>query len=259
MKKTLRLLTIGVLFSSLAFGINHAVKKNNALQTYASGVTKRVWMCTDMGLTTWQDPNNTLAMSYSGGTTTAPLPGLPLTYDGENAAWYIDFPIDSTHVIFTLIGSDGTTLLDRTIEITLSGNIGINYVMVDKVGEYRNHYFMGQSIKTTTIVKNFAATIDTAAEACSPEAAAAAIDTFNGFATFEQNQYKALNVGGGKTGLDRLNYLKARYSIATPIGGSPVRNTNTNSDNTTLFATVTITTLGVLALGGYFFLKKKVN
>ncbi|MGI6735393.1 MAG: hypothetical protein ACOX3C_04325 [Bacilli bacterium] len=257
MKKALRLLTIGLLFSSVAVGVSHAVKKNDAVQTHASEVTKRVWMCTDMGLTTWQDPNNTLAMSYSGGTTSAPLPRQPLTYDGENDAWYIDFPVDSTHVIFTLIDSDGVTLLDRTIEITLSGNTGINYVMVDKVGDYRKHYFMGQSIKTTTIVKNFAATIDTAAEACSPEAATDAINTFNGLATFEQNQYKALNVGGGKTGLDRLNYLKARYSITTPIAGSPVR--LADNDNTALFAVLTIGAFGVLALGGYFFLKKKVN
>jgi len=259
MKKLMKLITVSLVFGSLAFGANHALKKQDAVHTQAAEVTKRVWMCTDMGLTEWQDPSNILGMSYSGGTTSVALPGSPMSYDSENDAWYIDFPVDSTHVIFTLIDSDGITLLDRTIEITLSGNIGINYIMVDKVGEYRNHYFMGQSIKTTTIVKNFAATIDTAAEACSPEAANTAINTFNSFVTFEQNQYKALNVGDGKTGLDRLNYLKARYNITTPIGGSPVRNTNANSDSTILFATVTITALGFLALGGYFFLKKKVN
>lgn len=258
MKKLIRLLTVGLLFGSVAFGASHALKKQDAVRTYASEITKRVWLATDMASANWQSPSNVIRATYWGDEVSVGLPGTPLTYDNsENAAWYIDFPTAVTHVIFIVTDSDAV-MLERTDTIELSGEVGINYVTTGTTPNGNTaHYFMGQTIKTTKVVSDFAATIDTAAEACSPEAATDAINTFNGLATFEQNQYKALNVGGGKTGLDRLNYLKARYSITTPIAGSPVR--LADNDNTALFAVLTIGAFGVLALGGYFFLKKKVN
>ena len=108
---------------------------------------------------------------------------------------------------------------------------------------------------TTTAVSAFAATMDTAAEACSVTAAQSGIDAYNDLPTFEQNQYEALAVGDGQTGIDRLNYLKVFYDISTPIGSSVSGRVASKDSSAT--ATVIIGALVVSSLAGYYFISNK--
>lgn len=86
-------------------------------------------------------------------------------------------------------------------------------------------------------------------------AAQSAIDAYNDLPTFEQNQYAAVAVGDGQTGIDRLNYLKVFCNISTPIGSSVSGRVASKDSSAT--ATVIISALVVSSLAGYYFISKK--
>ena len=261
MKKLLKLLTAGLMIGAVAFGVSQ-LKKQDSVRVEGSPLTKRVWMKNSI-TESWDKDGAATAIHYWGGSQGTTYPGVLVRWDNNNQKCYYDLPNDVTHYMFTRVSGDGKEYWGaETNDLSYDDSVGKYYDLSGPIawdGAKTPGSLVSFAPVTTEVVADFAATIDTATEACSASAAQTAINNFNNLATFEQNQYKALDVGGGKTGLDRLNYLKARYNIDTPIGGSPIRNTNANSDSTTLFAIVTITALGFLALGGYFFLKKKVN
>lgn len=86
-------------------------------------------------------------------------------------------------------------------------------------------------------------------------AAQSTIDAYNDLPTFEQNQYAALAMGHGQTGIDRLNYLKVFYNISTPIGSSVSRRVARKDSSAT--AKIIIGALVVSSLAGYYFIFKK--
>ena len=113
--------------------------------------------------------------------------------------------------------------------------------------------FVSFTPTATTVVANFAATIDTAGEACSSGAAQAAVNAYNALSTFEQDQFDALQVSPGVTGLQRLNFLKSFYGISTPLN----QNMTQSNNNKNVVAISIIGILSISAIAGYYFLKTK--
>ncbi|OQA78251.1 MAG: hypothetical protein BWY30_00789 [Tenericutes bacterium ADurb.Bin239] len=262
MKKIIKILTVSLLFGAVAFGVKTAVNKQDAVRTEASSLTKWVWMKNSI-TADWDKDGAATAIHYWGGATGTAWPGVLVKWDQNNEKCYYDLPNDVTHYMFIRVSGDGTQDWGaKTADLTYTDSVGKYFDLTGPIvwggGTTPGSFvaFPAGQPYTTVVVNNFHLSINTAAGACSATKAQAAINTFNdNLTTFEQNQYKAMDVGGGKTGLDRLNYLKARYGITTPLAGSPVR--ITDDEKTAMFAILTISGLGILSLGGYFFLKKK--
>ncbi len=131
-------------------------------------------------------------------------------FSGSRAhAYYVDVPTNVTHVEFFREANPAN-------RFNYSGwslyTAGMKYVFNGSTAE-----FAGFAFNTTKVVEDFANSIDTAAEICTSGQAQTAINTYNGMATFEQNQFDVLTVSVGVTGLQRLEYLRSRFSIATTL------------------------------------------
>lgn len=255
MKKILKYLTFAFLLSviGVGFGQSRHVIKTDA----ASPATKRVWLYPDY-VTWWaSDANVPLGIHYFGGAVGSSWPGATMLRDTANSLYYYDLPTDTTTVVFTRINTGNNSAFDQTVDVVLESYVNTYRFELwnQKLDNKTEGAFVSFSPVTTTVVSNFAATIDTSAEACTQALAQAAIDAYNNLATFEQHQYAALDVGSGQTGLDRLNYLKARYNIVTPLS-SNVSPRSVATENTTT-ATLIIGALGVTSLAGYYFISKK--
>ena len=195
---------------------------NSYLQTEAATTeTKRVWMKNSI-TSTWDADGAGTAIHYWGGSTGTSWPGVRVKWDAANQMVYFDLPSDVPSYLFSRV-SGSNPITDwgaKTANLTYANSVGKYFDLTGPIawgGNTTPGSFVTFTPATTTIVANFAATIDTSAEACSVESAQAAVDAYNNLSTFEQDQFDVLNVGGGFTGLQRLNYLKTRYSISTPL------------------------------------------
>ena len=131
-------------------------------------------------------------------------------YSGSQShAYYVDVPTDVTHVEFFREANPSSRFNYSGWSTYTSG---MKYVFDGSTSE-----FSGFSFSTTKIVSDYAAELDTSAEVCTSGAAQTAVNDYNLLATFEQNQFDVLDVGGGVTGLQRLQYLKDFYSISTAL------------------------------------------
>lgn len=259
MKKLFKHLTFALLLGSLGFGLAQR-NKDVVRADAASPTTHRVWVHTHY-LEWWKNDDAETWLHYWGddepGTT---WPGIKMNHDAANDLYYLDVPTTVEKAVVARVQPDTTNAWNQTINVDLiAGGPHFNTRRVElwneKTFDKYNYGTAAFTPVTTTAVSAFAATIDTTGEACSAVAAQAAIDAYNDLPTFEQNQYAALDVGGGKTGMDRLNYLKAFYNINTPIGSS-VSGRIPSSDNSAT-ATLIISALGVSSLAGYYFISKK--
>ncbi len=259
MKKLFKHLTFALLLGSLGFGLAQR-NKDVVRADAASPTTHRVWVHTHY-LWWWKNDDAETWLHYWGddepGTT---WPGIKMNHDAANDLYYLDVPTTVESAVVARVGPGNTTVHNQTVDIDLiTDGPHFNTRRVElwnSVKDGKNEFGTAPfNPVTTTAVSAFAATIDTDAKACSVEAAQAAIDAYNNLPTFEQNQYAALDVGGGKTGMDRLNYLKDFYNINTPIGSS-VSGRIPSSDNSAT-ATLIISALGVSSLAGYYFISKK--
>jgi len=132
-------------------------------------------------------------------------------FSGSQAhAYYVDVPTNITHVEFFREASPAS-------RFNYSGwslyTAGMKYILEN----VSTTEFAGFAFNTTKVVEDFANSIDTIAEVCTSGQAQTAINTYNGMATFEQNQFDVLAVSEGVTGLQRLEYLISRFSIATAL------------------------------------------
>jgi hypothetical protein len=132
-------------------------------------------------------------------------------FSGSQAhAYYVDVPTNITHVEFFREASPAS-------RFNYSGwslyTAGMKYILEN----VSTAEFAGFAFNTTKVVEDFANSIDTIAEVCTSGQAQTAINTYNGMATFEQNQFDVLAVSEGVTGLQRLEYLRSRFSIATAL------------------------------------------
>ena len=113
---------------------------------------------------------------------------------------------------------------------------------------------VGFSPTASTAVLDFAATIDTQAEACSAEAASAAIATYLCLPTFEQNQFDSYSFGvTPKTGAQTLAYLKAYFGVTTPLSGNAL---DTTANRTTAIIVIVVV-LGFATAAGFYIVGRK--
>jgi len=250
MKKIVKMMAVLVLLSGL-FGVV-ATRTPEVKAEAATTETSRLW-AKIVNKDQWDSDGASTYIHYWGGSSSTSWFGVPIKWDETNDLVYFDVPSDTTGVIFVRVNAAKNGVWNQTADLVATGHFDTWYFNLTGYGggEWKNDLTIG----TTKIVSDFAATIDTTGEACSAVAAQAAIDAYNDLPTFEQNQYAALDVGGGKTGMDRLNYLKAFYNINTPIGSS-VSGRIPSSDNSAT-ATLIISALGVSSLAGYYFISKK--
>jgi len=193
----------------------------------ATTETNRIWVTVNNS--TWGSAGNTYLYVF-GGTSPAELanwPGILLitggnstssNYETGNSKWYYDVPTQYTKFFFTRRNPDDINdEWDRTVDFdTLDSNTPGYYFNLD-YSVTNKRTVTSFTALTTTLVSNLNQSIDTSGEACTSASAQTAINTYNGMATFDQNQFDALDVGGGVTGLQRLQYLKDFYSIATAL------------------------------------------
>jgi pullulanase len=212
---------LGVVFF-VQISNNH---NNQTAQASGSG-TNRVWMKNSI-TSTWDEDDAGTAVHYWGGAQGTYWPGERVKWDEANQLVYYDLPADVTDYLFVRV-SESNPITDRgakTEDLTYTDSVGKYFDLTGPIawgGATTPGSYVSFIPQTTTIVANFAASIATAELACSYSAALNAIETFNEMATFERIQYSALNVGGGVTGLQRLQYLRARYNISTELVGIEV-------------------------------------
>lgn len=264
MKKHIKLLSL-LAFVAGAFSLSALPKEDKVIETQAAATnTKRVWFYPDY-VDWWASDlaNAPLGIHYWGGSHSTTWPGARMLKDDANNLWYYDVPSDTTDVIFTRINnSKPTEHYNQSKTFPLE-----NYANTYRCELWNNQDGYGHqdgawvatgthwNLVTTTKVSNLADSIATKALACSDTKAQQAVNTYNSFSTFEQNQFNELNVGGGVTGLQRLNYLKSFYNITTPLLTSDRKMNNKESDKTAL--AITIGLLGVSTFAGYYLVNRK--
>jgi len=232
MKKIFKngLLIFGILVGFAAL-LTQEIRDSQSMVAEAATVeTRRVWVKVRTGGDNWWNNDNADTYIYnwktSDGTYIAAWPGTKLIdhantserYDTPNGYYYFDVPVVYDKFKFARV-VDGSYKGNQTSENNLGAeqNFWFAEIVTGTEGSISLSWVNDTTPETTAIVTAFAATIDTSAEACSVEAAQAAVDSYNSMSSFEQDQFDALDVGGGFTGLQRLNYLKTKYSIVTPL------------------------------------------
>lgn len=240
---------------ALSIGINYSRQDVNT--EAATTNTKRVWMKNSI-TSTWDADGAGTAIHYWGGAQGTSWPGVRVKWDAANSLVYYDVPADVTTYMFVRVSGSGT-ITDwgaKTEDLVYADSVGKYFDLTGPIawgGATTPGSFVEFTPATTTIVANFAATIDTSAKACSADAAQAAVNAYNALSTFEQDQFDALNVGGGKSGLERLQYLKSFYNIDTALNALTPIHRNYSEIGTLLILLIPTISFGSLLL----LLKKK--
>jgi len=192
--------------------------------------TKRVWLDTT-GLGWWENDSSTTAVGVyfwvSGGSLPCHWAGDDMTKDNANGLWYYDVYSSVTHVKFTRINkASRSEAFNQSIDVELPANPNTSkYVLsAETSGTEQVGGSVGFSPVAPTVVINFAATIDTQAEACSASSAEAAVGAYLCLPTYEQNAFNSYLFGTpAKTGAETLAYLVTYYGIggeSDPLSGN---------------------------------------
>lgn len=259
---------------------NHNIRVNYAMEiritfnsytcafTAEPDVTKRVWL--DTTAVSWWDgdlENALVGIFYwvAGGSLPTSWPGVEMKKDNANGLWYFDVSSEVTHAKFTRINkADQGAAFNKSIDVELPSSPGnskfvLSTHQIDKdpgepVDLEQDGTSVGFSPTASTAVLDFAATIDTQAEACSAEAASAAIATYLCLPTFEQNQFDSYSFGvTPKTGAQTLAYLKAYFGVTTPLN---VNVLDTTANRTTAIILIVIV-LGFASVAGFYIVGRK--
>lgn len=264
MKKLNAILTL-ITLSTITFGV---LQKRNVepVKVDAASETKRIWLNPrSIEWDWWVGTGTLVTMHYWGGDTGSNWPGTEMLVDANNTHdndpskpfYYLDVDPGTTTVKFTR-AKDPWVLneepYNKSKNIEAKFNIFVYELKDEKDGGENIVSSSEFTPKTTKIVADFAASINTQAKACSQAAVNTAVSTYNNLSTFERNQFDNLQVGDGFTGLQRLQYLMDFYGITTPLGAkTPDFQQNTFNFN----ATILISSLGLVSLAGYYFLSRK--
>jgi len=253
MKKTTKITNVilgTLMVGFFALGFSSLSQNRDIEADAATTETSRLW-AKIVNKDQWDSAGASTYIHYWGESSSTSWFGVPIKWDETNDLVYFDVPSDTTGVIFVRVNAAKDGVWNQTADLVATGHFDTWYFNLTGYGggEWKNDLTIG----TTKIVSDFAATIDTSTEACSSEAAHAAVNAYNALSTFEQDQFDILNVGGGVTGLQRLNFLKSFYGIGTPLNQNI---TQSNNDKNILAISI-IGVLGVFALLSYFFVTKK--
>lgn len=259
MKKFFKLLPVVTLLTGL-FSV--FVSSKDQIKAEAATVeTKRVWVHT--GYIEWwgNESATTYIYLFASGTDNA-WPGQQMKRDSNNKKdghnlWYFDVPTNYTHMIVVRTSADGKISHNQTVNIPIETYVN-NYryeVWNDKDNENKQKgAWVAFTPADTSIVVEYANSVATYDQVCSPELAQSAIDRYNALSTFEQDQFDKRNVGDGVTGLERLNYLKSFYNINTPLNVKAKTNKSTMKN---AGAIVLVGGISLSIIAGYYFLKSR--
>jgi len=240
--KKMSLLTLGLACAAgVIFSVGAKTAKPETNVEAATILTKRVWVNTNEYPSYWYDGGAVTGIHYWG----ASEDYVKVILDSANSTWYYDIPNAVNDFQLLRIGTSGEhwSLLSNQVY-----GIGTFWLHTDgSVG------YDGGTHITTTIVTNF---IATTSGICSKSAAQTIIDNYNLLATFEQDQFDVYDVGEGVTGLQRLNFLKTKYTITTDLNVSNI-GTNDESNSSSLFIMSIIGIVGLSTLGAYYSISRK--
>jgi len=260
MKKLTKMLAAFALLVGV-FGVA-ANQKETVVAEAASTETKRVWLKSDY--VTWWDSdqeNSAVGIHFWGGEGVigSSWSGVEMFKDVPNNLWYYDVPINTLNVKFTRIKRGAPTAEPHNKSINAAIPVNSNnarFELWNDIIEGENEgTWVVFTPATTTVVSNFAASIDTAGEACNATSVENALLAYSNLATFEKAQYDSLAVGEGFTGLQRLVYLSSFYDV--PFTPSSARNVGSESKHQNISALVSIGVISLTSVAGYYFLKTK--
>lgn len=183
MKIMMGLLLVGLIGGSVGL----ATVTNSTVETEAAyTVTKRVWMKNSI-TSSWDADGAKTYIHYWGGYSGTAWPGTAAFWDSANQLVYFDVTSDTTTYMFVRCSPSGSYWSAKTNNLSYADSIGKYYNLSGPISWDPNTTpgsFVSFTPVTTTIVASLAASIDTAAEACSASAAQTAINTYNGLSTF---------------------------------------------------------------------------
>lgn len=255
-RKLIAAIIVSVLGAGSLIGIGSQVvssKETEPVQA-ATTETSRLW-AKIVNKDQWDADGAATYIHYWGGSSSTSWFGVPINWDSTNDLVYYDVPSNTTGVNFVRVNDTRDGVWDQTVDLVATGHFDNWYFNLTGYGggEWKNDI----TIKTTKVVSDFVATIDTAAEVCSAENAQAAVDAYNALATFEQNQFDVLSFGTpAKTGLQTLNYLKSYYST-TPLNSNYL--TGNSNSSTPLIITLSSVGITILAVISVYKFKRKTN
>ncbi len=248
-KKMTMIITSISMIGGVAFSV-YAVNRTKNIETQAAVVeTKRVW-ASHKDVSSWWFNDGAKSMVETKVNNT--YQSIEMIADPNNVSeshilYYADIPTNITNVQwYRLVG-------EAKYNFTGFASYGTGLFYIRSPGTSYNGSY---SFSTTKIVTDFAATIDTSAEACSTSAAQDAVDAYNLLSTYEQNQFDALDVGGGKTGIERLNYLRTFYNISTPLNVESAPINDYLSKN--LLSMIVMSMLTIISFASLIYFKKSI-
>jgi|GEM_PF-711972 len=239
----------------------------------ATTLTRRIWVKVKSGSWWNDDGADTYVYNWNSGSGNwlVAWPGTKVIdasapterYDSPNGYYYIDVPATYDKFKFARVNpNNSANIWNQTGENNLGEQQSYWFAEIET--DAKVNWSNNNNPATTTVVKNYADSLDTYAEACSEAKAQAAVDTYNGLSSFEQDQFDAYIYSGysgqqgtdlnGKTGLQVLNYLRARYNIQTELNSV---NSNIFSENGKIGLIVSISIVGLTSLAGLYLLNRK--
>lgn len=220
--------------------------------------TKRVWL--DTSDVSWWDgdlENALVGVFYWGGSLSTAWAGVEMKYDNANSLWFYDVQSDVTSVKFTRIDADNRSVdFNKSIdvELPLDPNNSKFELAESVTGIEQNGTIASFSPTAPTVVLNFAATIDTQAEACNAPAVEMAIAIYHCLSTYEQNAFNNYSFGSPlRTGAQTLAYLEAYFSVVDPLGNNGL-GTITNRN---IAIVIIVSGFGLVAVVGLYFINRK--
>jgi len=255
--KKLSMLTLGLAMTTgICFSVSAKTSKTETTVNAATVETSRIWMVNSI-TASWDADGAKTYIHYWGGASSTTWPGVATIWDSSNGKSYYDVPSGTTGFVFARCSPAGEYWGAKTVDLVATGHFNAYYFDMNTFGwdpVLCNGTWNSFSPVVTTVVSSFADTLDTFAEACSIEAAQTAVDSYNALSTFEQDQFDALFVSEGVTGIQRLNYLKTFWNISTTLN---VSNVDSVLDDKSVIGIVMVAVIGITAVGCFYFLTRK--
>ncbi|MFA5687245.1 MAG: alpha/beta hydrolase-fold protein [Bacilli bacterium] len=211
------LVVLGLIFFSLNNRYNQYRFAPNA-QSVESVETNRVWL--KINSSTWTIDNAITQIHYFNGSSSPNTiwPGVPLSYDLANEAYYYDLPHDVSNYMFTRVDSYYNYLNAKTADLSYTNSINKIYTISGAISGSGEITVTGSysafSPLTTTKVSTFMTTLDDGSYICDYNHTLKELNYYyHGLSSFERKQYQETLLYDGVSGSDRLNYLLSKYQI----------------------------------------------
>ena len=145
-------------------------------------------------------------------------PGVPLSYDLANEAYYYDLPHDVSNYMFTRVDTYYNYLNAKTADLSYTNSINKIYTISGAISGSGEITVTGSysafSPLTTTKVSAFMTTLDDGSYICDYNHTLKELNYYyHGLSSFERKQYQETLLYDGVSGSDRLNYLLSKHQI----------------------------------------------